>query len=299
MLLEADPDAVSIQPAPDRRLWRTVVAVSVFWTVVWFLGVLFLWSAQSWLVFMTGESRTFTTPFDASVFVESSFPNADGLRLETVLLTHEPSGNGYWILFCPPAGASIRVGRRQGHLKQLWSLGYNVFAFDYRGFGDNAGTPTEAGLYADATAAYRYLVHEQGIPASRVILAGRSLGASIAVDLATRVEAGGVLLFSPIDSVPSVATRLYPWAPVRRLARYQFDSRSKAKTIDVPVILVYGRADHFMPLSNARALFLRFRGRKEMLETNGNHHHSGFMDLPRLQQALSEFWPTAQDSSAR
>src|SRR5262249_613156 len=104
---------------------------------------------------------------------------------------------------------------------------------------------------------------------------------------------------SPIDSIPDVAERLFPWAPVRRLVRYQFDNRSGAVTLDRPVILVYGRPDPFMPLSEARSLFQEFRGQKRMLETSGNHHHSGFMNLPELQQVLAEFWPPDHKQNGR
>jgi fermentation-respiration switch protein FrsA (DUF1100 family) len=297
--LELGARAFSRQPVSTKRLWRTVAASGLLCAVLWGGAVLFLWLAQSWLLFETGESRANTAAVDPSIFVETSFVTADGLRLEGVLLRHEHAGDRYWIFFCPSAGASTRVARIQGHLKELWNLGYNVFAFDYRGFGGNGGTPSEEGLYEDATGAYRYLTDTQGVSAEHVILTGRSLGASVAVQLATRVDSGGLLLFSPIDSVPATASRLYPWAPVRWLARYQFDNESKAASIGRPVVLVYGAPDHFMPLSDARSLFRKFRNGKTMLETNGNHHHSGFMNLHELQHALTEIWPTRSTQNAR
>jgi uncharacterized protein len=124
-----------------------------------------------------------------------------------------------------------------------------------------------------------------------VIIAGRSLGAAVAVDLATRVESGGLLLFSPIDSVPEAAARLYPWAPVRWLARYRFDNLAKAAFVNQPVVLVYGTPDPYMPLANARALYQAFRNSRTMLETHGNHHHSGFMAVNELHHALEKVWP--------
>jgi hypothetical protein len=290
--LAIDPrHAASIQPVSDGRLWRSVAAAALACAAAWSGAVLFLWVAQSWLLFGVGESRVATAALNRSVFTQSSFLTTNGLRLESVLLTHDPADERYWIFFCPSAGASTRVARVQEHLQQLWSLGYNVFAFDYRGFGGNRGTPSEAGLYEDATAAYRSLVRARGVAPSRVIIAGRSLGASVAVDLATRVESGGLLLFSPIDSVPAAAARLYPWAPVRWLARYRFDSSSKAALVSQPVVLVYGAPDPYMPVADARSLFYAFRNRGMMLETNGNHHHSGFMELNELDDAVEKVWP--------
>ena len=299
MLLQLVPRAVSIQPPPDRRVLRTFAALGLFWSALWLISVVGLWSAQSLLVFRAPASRSFTGPFDAGVFVEHSFTNADGLTLDSVLLAHDPPDDRYWILFCPPAGASIRVLRFQGQLRDLWSLGYNVMAFDYRGFGRSSGTPSERGLYADAAAAYGFLLQEKTVNASRVILAGRSLGASIALELATRVHSAGVLLFSPIDSVPAVATRLFPWVPVRLLTRYQFDNTSKARTIHQAVTLVYSAPDEFMPLFRARALFDEFRGPKQMLETSGAHLDSGFTNLGELRRTLVAFWPPDIDREPR
>jgi alpha/beta superfamily hydrolase len=289
--LDLDLRTLSIHSVNERRMWRTVAAAGLLCVVLWFGAVLFLWLAQSWLLFNTGESRANTAPLDPSVFAQISFVTTGGLRLEGAVLSHGSADAPYWILYCPSAGASIRTARIEGHLQQLWSLGYNVFAFDYRGFGHNGGTPSEEGLYEDSGAAYRYVTHTLGVAAGHVILAGRSLGASVAAELATRVESGGLLLFSPIDSIPAVATRFYPWAPVDWLVRYRFDNRSRAAIIREPVVLVYGTPDHFMPLSEARSLFQEFHGRKKMLETNGNHHHSGFMDLNSLRDTLAEMWP--------
>jgi fermentation-respiration switch protein FrsA (DUF1100 family) len=289
--LEIGARVTVVQPVSRGRLWRSVAALALFWATLWCAAVLSLGLGQSLLLFNAGESRMFTAEFDRSVFADASFVTQDGLRLESVLLTHGPSDDRYWILFCPPAGASTRVARIQEHLRQLWSLGYNVFAFDYRGFGGNAGTPSEAGLYEDARAAYRFLTNTHGVTSSRIVLAGRSLGASVALDLATKVDSGGVLLFSPIDSVPNVAARLYPWAPVRWLARYQFDNRTKAPTIHRPVVLVYGAPDYFMSLLDVRSLFREFRDRKRFLKTSGDHHDSGFVDVKALNAALVEFWP--------
>jgi pimeloyl-ACP methyl ester carboxylesterase len=290
-VLLRDHTVADSQPPTGWRLLRTLAAACMFCVVAWLIAVVCLWAAQSRLVFMTGTSRADTAAPDSAIFHQHSLLNAEGSLLNSVLLTHDANPDRYWILFCPPAGASTRVRRIQEHLQQLWTLGYNVFAFDYRGFGANSGTPSEDGLYWDAIAAYENLTRIRGVPASRVILAGRSLGSAVAVDLATRVAAGGLLLFAPIDSVPSVGARLYPWAPVHLLTRYGFDNRSKAQGLDLPVILIYGFNDSFVPISEARSLLREFRGLKLMVETSGGHHHSGFITVSELYRALNQFWP--------
>lgn len=274
---------------------RVIAAGALFCCSLWAGGVGLLWAAEPYLVFMTATSRSYTRPLDPEVFDERRFANADGTVLRAVTLRHATAGERYWILFCQPAGGSTDVQMIQQQLTQLSSLGYDVFSFDYRGFGSSGGTPTEAGLYADALAAYRHLLRVEGARPDRVVLAGRSLGAAVAIDLAMKVPAAGLLLFAPIDSVPSVAARLYPWAPVQLLARHQFDSFSKARQTTLPLVYVYGRPDRFMAPADARALFDRFPGPKQFLETGGGHHHSGFAHLPDLYRVMKTFWPSKAD----
>ena len=270
---------------------RVVGAGALFFLAVWAGAVGLLWAGEPYLVFNTAMSLSYAAPPDPKIFEPRQFPNGDGVFLNALLIRHPEDEARYWILFCLPAGASTHVQDVQNQMKRLWSIGYNVLAFDYRGFGETAGDPTEQGLYDDATAAYRYLTRTERVPAGRVILAGRSLGSAVAVDLATRAPAAGLILFAPIDSVPAVAARVYPWAPVRLLGSYEFDSLAKAATIDLPVVVFHGWPDSYMRPSDARALLERFRGQKLMVTMGGGHHHAGFDDAAALNRALKKFWP--------
>lgn len=166
--------------------------------------------------------------------------------------------------------------------------------FDYRGFGRNPGIPSEAGLYEDALTAYRYLVEQLAVPPHRIVLAGRSLGSAVAVELATRVPSGGLLLLSAVDSVVATGSRLYFWAPVSLLASQRFDAIAKAPFVTVPVLEVHATDDAFVPLRAARALFDRFPARKVMLELSGGHNDVGFPIDESFRRALAAFWPVAR-----
>lgn len=273
------------------RVGRVLLAGALCCLALWIASVGLLWAAEPYLVFNTALSRSDAAEPDPKIFESRVFPDGNNASLNALLLKHADQEDRHWILFCLPAGASTQVRDVQDQLKRLWALGYEVFAFDYRGFGASIGTPTEQGLYDDATAAYRYLIRTERVPAARIILAGRSLGSAVAVDLATRVPAAGLILFAPIDSVPAVAARVYPWAPVRMLGSYEFDSFAKAATISLPVVVFHGWPDSYMRPSDARVLLERFRGRKLMVTTGGGHHHAGFDDAAMLYRALTKFWP--------
>jgi pimeloyl-ACP methyl ester carboxylesterase len=265
---------------------RILVALTLVSGIGWTGAVGFLWANETRVVFRASWSRVLW-PVVGEGLIELT--SADGIQLDAVSRTASPPSR-YWILYCPSAAASIH-GRVQRDVEGLRQVGYNVFAFDYRGFGRNRGTPTETGVYDDALAAYQHLTTGRGVPPSHVILAGRSLGSAVAVELSTRVPSAGLLLFSAIDSVPSTGERLYPWAPVRLLASYRFDSMAKAEHVRVPVVQVHAVNDWLIPIAAARALFDRFPGPKRMLETAGGHNRAGFAGVVPLGDAMAQFWP--------
>ena len=273
-----------------RYLRRVLVALLVLIVALYVGAVGFLWANEARIVYRTSWTRA-SSPF-APPFRPFTLASADALRLDAVTLEH---GSGvddpYWIVYFNGAAGSIHRRRYREHLEQLHALGYNVFSFDYRGFGRNPGTPSEQGLYADASAAYRHLVDDRGVDPARIILAGRSLGSAVAVELATRVRSAGLVLLSPIDSVPAVGQRLYPWAPVALLASNRFDSLSRIPAIDVPVLVVHSLRDRFVPIDAGRALYAAATSRKLMLETGGGHNSAGFSPIDDLAQAMEAMWP--------
>ena len=271
-------------PQPRPPLVPPRVMLLLVALTIWTGPVACLWVNESALVFQARRSRV-PPPVPGSGLFE--LRTSDGFRLDALLLPSDGEGE-YWILFCPPSGRTIH-GYVRRHLESLRAAGFNVFAFDYRGFGRNPGTPSETGLYEDALTAYRHLTKDLSVAPSRIILAGRSLGTAVAVDLAARVPSGGMLLLSAIDSVPATASRFCPWAPVTWLASQRFDSLAKAPRVTVPVLQVHAAEDWLVPLDAARALFARFPGRKVMLELPGGHNDVGFRD-ESLSRTLAQFW---------
>jgi pimeloyl-ACP methyl ester carboxylesterase len=273
--------------APPRQVHpaRTGAILAMIGLLLWSGSAACLWTNESWLVFQARRSRfRLLAPGEGVIQLRT----ADGIKLDALRLFRD-TPPAFWILYCPPSGATIH-GRVRRHLQSLYAAGYNVFAFDYRGFGRNPGVPSEDGVYEDALTAYRYLTGELAVPPDRIILAGRSLGSAVAVEMATRVPSGGLLLFSAIDSVPLTASRLYFWVPVGLLASQRFDSLAKASRITVPVVQVHSPKDWLVPLDAAHALFDRFPGRKAMLELPGRHNDVG-VGGDAVARTLGEFWP--------
>ena len=135
--------------------------VSFVALMLWSSSVGYLWLYESNFVFQHRRTRfahdRVELPGDGLVRLTTG----DGISLAARVLAHR-DGSGYWILFCAPSGGTFRgLGP---HIEALHEAGYSVLAFDYRGFGRNRGTPSEAGLYEDGLTAYRYL-RERGTAA--------------------------------------------------------------------------------------------------------------------------------------
>ena len=132
-------------------------------------------------------------------------------------------------------------------------MGLAVLLFDYRGYGGNPGHPTEEGLAADARAALGYLAGRPEVDPERVIYFGESLGAAVALRLATERPPAALVLRSPFASLAEVGRRHYPVLPVSLLLRDRYDSAALAGRLDAPLLVVAGGRDQIVPAATAGA----------------------------------------------
>lgn len=179
-------------------------------------------------------------------------------------------------------GARWNLTGQVFRIQQLHDLGFSVLAVDYRGFGQSDGVyPSEKTAYEDARVAWDRLAQLQPDVRKRFIY-GHSLGGAVAVDLAaylsqTRNEpgAGGLIVESSFSSLSDLARVLAPsWLPVQFLMSQKFDSVDKIARVDVPVLIVHGSADHFIPSSLSEKLYASAPGRKKLLVVLGATHNN-------------------------
>lgn len=178
------------------------------------------------------------------------------------------------LLFCH--GNAGNMSHRLDSIRLFHDLGLSVLIFDYRGYGRSSGSPTEQGTYLDVDAAWDYLVEKRRILPTQIILFGRSLGAAIAADLASRQDAAAVILESAFTSVPDIAATLYPWLPVRWLSRFRYDTLKKLAAIHSPLLIVHSRDDEIIPFANGERLLAAANEPKQLLKLRGGHN-DGFI----------------------
>ncbi len=120
-----------------------------------------------------------------------------------------------------------------------------VFIVGYRGYGRSEGRPDEDGLYLDAHAAWRHLT-EDGVKPGRIVIFGKSLGGAVAVDLALRAPAAGLIVESSFSSIPDMARAHYPFVP-RFMIRTRMDSLAKVPSVSCPKLFIHSRVDEVVP----------------------------------------------------
>jgi len=158
----------------------------------------------------------------------------------------------------------------------LHRLGLSVLLFDYRGYGRSAGSPSEKGTYQDAEAAWRWLA-AKGFAPQRIVLYGESLGNGVAVETALRHPPRALILESAFTSIADMGKVVYPWLPVRLIARTRYDNLAKIGSVRAPVLVLHSREDRIVPFRMGRALFAAAPEPKEFFELTGSHDE-GFLD---------------------
>jgi fermentation-respiration switch protein FrsA (DUF1100 family) len=181
---------------------------------------------------------------------EVTLTTADGLRLHAFYLPR-PDSDRAVLMFHGNFGNATQ---RLPFAARLAELGVSVLVPDYRGYGYSEGTPTEAGLYRDADAAWGYLTGPLGYAPERVVVLGRSLGGAVAIELLTRQAAAGLVLVSTLRSARAMA-RSMGLGLVAPLAGNRLDSESRIARLELPLLLFHGEDDEIVPVDQGQTLY--------------------------------------------
>ncbi len=201
------------------------------------------------------------------------------------------------LLFCHGNAGTIQ--NRLIYLPIFQSLGLSTLLFDYRGYGNSEGKPSESGTYADVAAAWRYLTEEQKIPPQRILIYGESLGGAVASywaeTLTTQsIPAGGLILAGTFTHVHDRAAELYPLLPVRFISRFNYQSESRLSKIKMPVLVIHSRDDEIIPFSHGEKLFQAAQEPKLFAMLKGGHNEAMFDSLEAYRAGLAKFIQLSQ-----
>lgn len=201
------------------------------------------------------------------------YATSDGIEL-TSWYAPAPQYRPTVVLFHGNAG---NIAHRAGKARVLIDAGFGVLLAAYRGYGGNAGSPSEDGLLMDGRAALEFF-GANGISADRLILMGESLGTGVAVALGSEMASRGhqpaaLILEAGYSSMADVAASVYPFLPARLLIRDRFSSIERVSDIHAPLLMVHGTDDEIISRAIGQRLFAAAKDPKELRLIEGAGHN--------------------------
>jgi uncharacterized protein len=259
---------------------RTAVVVAVLLAVL--VGM--LWTVQRRLIYLPGGEPVPAAADALPGGRDVELRTADGLSL------------GAWFVPGPAADAPAVLvangngghrGLRAPLARALSAAGLAVLLFDYRGYGGNPGSPSEAGLALDVRAARSYLLDEAGILPGRLIYFGESLGCAVVTELAVEHPPAGLVLRSPFVDLAAVAGEHYPFLPVRALLRDRYPVAEQVARVRAPTTVVYGSGDTIVPPAQSRRVADAAAQLHRRVEVPGaDHNDAVLLDGEAVVQAV-------------
>jgi fermentation-respiration switch protein FrsA (DUF1100 family) len=228
----------------------------------------------------------------------SADPDSVGLQFEDVsLVTSDGVRLAGWFIPCNDArgvilfchGNAGNISHRLDSIMTFHRLGMDVFIFDYRGYGESEGKPTESGTYQDVEAAWQYLIEERKIGPNRIIVFGRSIGGSIAAWLAQQHRPGGLILESTFTSLRDAAATTYHFPLIKWFVRFDYNTAEYLTGVDCPVLVVHSRDDEIMSFSHGQQLYELATEPKVFLEITGTHNEGFITSGRHYEEGLDTF----------
>jgi uncharacterized protein len=188
------------------------------------------------------------------------------------------------------------------HAARCRALDARVLLFDYRGYGNSEGSPSEAGIYSDARGAYRFALAELGWRPADIVLWGRSLGGAPTTHLAAALlqderppalaegaPPRAVILEATFTSAAGMARAMMPFL-IRPdwLCYCSLDNLGRAAGLTVPVFIYHGTADEIVPFAHGQALYDALPGRRRLLPLEGVRHNGIWHNAQRAAAIYEE-----------
>lgn len=163
----------------------------------------------------------------------------------------------------------------------LWRCGFDVFVYDYRGFGKSTGTSTEESLFADADAALKFVTSRTDVDTTQIVHYGFSLGGVPALySAAVLKQARCIILeaaYATGEDLVQSGTLLD--IPGDYLLEGDFDNVSRVDDVQCPVLMLHGTADSFIGIErHGNKLYNAAKNPKTFIRVEGANHD----DLPNI-----------------
>ncbi|PHS00485.1 MAG: hypothetical protein COA78_23835 [Blastopirellula sp.] len=188
----------------------------------------------------------------------------------TSLYLPAPESDKLVIYFHGNAG---NIYHRIPSLLQLNEFGVHVIGVSYRGYGKSEGRPSEYGVNEDGNAVFQHAVQRMGFAEENIIIFGRSIGTTVAINTAQNKRLRGLVLVTPLTSGKDQA-KATGLGSISSLAGSSFDNISKIENIDSPLLVIHGTNDRVIPYAMGKQIFDHAKGKKTFVKIDGANHNN-------------------------
>lgn len=218
-------------------------------------------------------------------FEDVYFKSRDGTELNGWFIPGRGQIRGTVVQF---HGNGANMANHYGAVYWLPDKGFNVFVFDYRGYGKSAGIPTRQGIAEDGIAAVEYVQSRSDASDLPIILFGQSLGGAVAVSTLIRQKwngIGAVIVESSFARYRDIAreklgsfwlTWPFQWPLSFLISNADSPADLISKISPIPVLIVHGDSDEVIPVHHSEALFKAAREPKLLWIVPGGRHIDAF-----------------------
>ncbi|RLB30163.1 MAG: alpha/beta hydrolase [Deltaproteobacteria bacterium] len=185
------------------------------------------------------------------------------------------SGKSPVLLFCH--GNAGNISHRIENIKFLVKRDISVFIFDYRGYGQSSGRPSEKGIYIDGIAAYDYLTEIEKISPDRIVIFGRSIGGAVAIEVALQRKVRCLIIESTFTSTKDMAKTIFPFFIFSPFLPHHYNNILKIAGVTIPKLIIHGEDDNIVPFSMGNKLFAQATEPKLFLPIRRAGHNDTYV----------------------
>jgi len=245
-----------------------------------YVGVLcgFYWFQDGIIFRQSKLHSSYEFEFQRS-FEEYKIEVSGSVKLSTVLLR----GNSDRGVVFYNHGNTGNIQDWGNRVEVFLELGYDVFLYDYRGYGKSEGRiRKESVMHKDARKLYDFLVKKYD--PEKIIIYGISLGSGVASKLATKRPCKSLILETPFFNFHSTIRELYPFLPVSIISKYHFRTDLYLRNLEVPIYIFHGTDDRV--ISHESSLRLRGINDNIVLYSFKGGGHSNLVDFPLYTESM-------------
>lgn len=273
--------------------WQRRILRSVFiYGIIPYLSVVLIFATlQRRLMYRSTPTANLSVAglkLDAGNFRDVQLQTSDNETLRGWLLigqrpqSEDPASTDRQLVIYFP-GNSLNRHERIQDLREVATCGHDVLIFDYRGYGDSTGRPSESALTKDARQIWDFAREELRYAENQITIFGESLGGAVALSLwsdpqEAHPQPKAVILSSTFASMPLTVHEHYPWFPFHFLLLDRWPSLDRISRVKAPITIFHGTDDDFVSIAQARTLS-KACSNATLVELPGSGHN----DIPMIQ----------------